>query len=106
MKHRVLTPLLAIALSLLAAAEGSKSEHFSDWPKGASPAEVGKRIAENVIPRKFRFETMPEKASLGVIYPEVIAWCGALTVAQLTCSGPCRWKFFSKPKTRVAKIWA
>ncbi|MEO5714060.1 MAG: glycoside hydrolase family 88 protein [Luteolibacter sp.] len=62
----------------------SGSEYFSDWPKGTSPAEVGKRIAENVIPRKFRYETMPEKAKQGVIYPEVIAWYGALTVAKLT----------------------
>lgn len=60
------------------------SQYFTDWPEGASPAAVGKRIAENVLPRKFRFETDPEKAATGVIYPEVIAWYGALTVAKLT----------------------
>ncbi len=58
--------------------------HFSNWPAGTSPAEVGKRVAENCLPRKFRYETNPQKASLGVIYPEVIAWYGSLTVAQLT----------------------
>lgn len=84
MKTLRLTSLLAAALALPLAAETSKSEYFSDWPKGASPAEVGKRVAENILPRKFRFETTPEKASLGVIYPEAIAWYGALTVAKLT----------------------
>ena len=75
---------LTMAMTLVAAAEQPKSDSFADWPKGASPAEVGKRVAENVIPRKFRFETMPEKAAIGIIYPEVISWYGALTVAKLT----------------------
>ena len=84
MKTLALTPLVAVALTLLTAAESPKSDNFSEWPKGASPAEVGKRVAENVISRKFRYETMPEKAAIGVIYPEVISWYGALTVAKLT----------------------
>jgi unsaturated rhamnogalacturonyl hydrolase len=67
-----------------ATAQPKPSEFFSDWPAGTSPADVGKRVAENFVPRKFRYETNPEKASLGVIYPEVIAWYGSLTVAQLT----------------------
>lgn len=79
-----ITTLFSIGTSLLAVAETPGSGYFSDWPAGASPAEVGKRVAENILPRKFRYETNPEKAALGVIYPEVIAWYGALTVAKLT----------------------
>lgn len=67
-----------------AALKSKPSAYFSDWPAGASPAEVGKRVAENCLPRKFRYETNPQKASLGVIYPEIIAWYGSLTVAHLT----------------------
>ncbi|MES2661522.1 MAG: glycoside hydrolase family 88 protein [Verrucomicrobiota bacterium] len=74
----------SVALVCPSVAEESHSKYFSDWPEAASPAVVGKRIAENIIPRKYRFETTPEKAALGVIYPEVIAWYGALTVAKLT----------------------
>jgi unsaturated rhamnogalacturonyl hydrolase len=59
------------------------SEHFSNWPAGASPQEIGKRLAENFLPRPFRFETNASRASLGVIYPEVIGWYGSLTVAKL-----------------------
>jgi len=84
MKHVLLTTLVSAAIALSAAAENLHSSHFTDWSAGTSPAEVGKRIAENFIPRKFRYETAPEKAHLGVIYPEVIAWYGALTVAKLT----------------------
>lgn len=39
---------------------------------------------ENFLPRKFRYETNPAKADLGVIYPEVITWYGALTFADLS----------------------
>ncbi len=84
MKTALFTILLSAAITRVTLAETPGADCFSNWPQGASPAEVGKRVAENVIPRKFRFETMPDKASLGVIYPEVIAWYGALTVAKLT----------------------
>lgn len=86
MKSSVLMLLAATVATLLARGEESKSSdsYFTDWPQGAVPAEVGKRIAENFLPRKFRYETTPAKAHLGVIYPEVIAWYGALTLAELT----------------------
>lgn len=80
---RLLLSLFALATVLHAEPSGH-SKYFGDWPEGASPAAVGKRVAENVIVRKFRYETNPAKASLGVIYPEVISWYGALTVAKLT----------------------
>lgn len=81
MKTSILSFILSAGIS---AAGTSHSACFSDWPQGASPAEVGKRVAENVIPRKFRYEAMPDKAPYGVIYPEAISWYGALTVAKLT----------------------
>src|SRR6476469_1119976 len=55
---------------------------FGDWPAGASPNEVGKRVAENFAARKLDFETNPRRDF--VIYPEVCGWYGSLTVAQLT----------------------
>lgn len=55
---------------------------FSDWPAGASPAEVGKRVAENVAARPFEWQVRPQRRY--VIYPEICGWYGALTVAQLT----------------------
>ena len=80
----LLIALLAPLFTGCASTSPERNEYFSDWPAGTSPAEIGKRVAENFVPRKFRWETVPEKASLGIIYPEAITWYGSLTVAQLT----------------------
>lgn len=58
-----------------------KSPYFNNWPAGTSPREVGKRVAENFVARQF--EWMQGKRDY-VIYPEVCAWYGSLTVSQLT----------------------
>lgn len=55
---------------------------FTDWPAGAAPAEVGKRVAENFAARKFEWQTIPKRPV--VIYPEICAWYGALEIARLT----------------------
>jgi len=78
--------LLALALTVAALATGcttskpKQSAHFSNWPAGASPAEVGKRVAENFIARKFEFETRSNR--LVIIYPEICGWYGSLKVAK------------------------
>jgi hypothetical protein len=59
-----------------------QSKYFGKWPAGTSPQEVGKRIAENFVIRKFDFDTNPRRRY--VIYPEICAEYGSLTVAQLT----------------------
>ena len=52
---------------------------FEQWPAGASPEEVGKRIAENYAARPI------ERWDTGfVIYPEVCTWYGSLTFAALS----------------------
>lgn len=81
-------PLL-MAASLLAFQAGCQNATqakaqpgpFDHWPAGASPAEVGKRVAEKFVERKLEIETNPRRF---VIYPEVITWYGALSVAKLT----------------------
>jgi rhamnogalacturonyl hydrolase YesR len=50
---------------------------FSDWPKGMSPQEVGKLVAEH-------FVVSPHQNPKRLIYPEVCAWYGALTFAETT----------------------
>ncbi|MGA2797755.1 MAG: glycoside hydrolase family 88 protein [Thermoguttaceae bacterium] len=59
----------------------AETREFGNWPEGASPAEVGKRVAENFVNRKFEFETNQRRKY--VIYPEACAWYGSLTVAKL-----------------------
>jgi len=79
--------LIAIFLSLTLIScqpkSGKKldSKYFSNWPVGAAPEEVGKRLSENFLARKFRFQ----EGEFGrLIYPEVCAWYGSLRVAKLT----------------------
>ena len=69
-------------LCVMAAGAAAQSNYFGDWPAGTSPREVGKRVAENFAARRFEFETNAQRKY--VIYPEVCAWYGSLTVAQLT----------------------
>ena len=53
---------------------------FTDWPAGSSPAEVGTRVAENFVARPF------QRPTGFIIYPEVCAWYGSLTLARLTAN--------------------
>lgn len=69
---------------------------FRELPESADPAKIGKRVAGNFLPRKFRFETNPAKSHLGVIYPEVIAWYGSLEVARLTDDDALRRRLIEK----------
>lgn len=80
------------ALALLSATPAARAaDYFKNWPAGASPQAVGKRVAENWVARSFEFEQMTTAADgkqrprrQYVIYPEICAWYGSLTVAQLT----------------------
>ena len=72
--------LLALALLLLTVGSIKAQSYFRNWPKGSSPQEIGKRVAENFAARKLEVEEGKRKF---VIYPEVCAWYGSLTVAQL-----------------------
>jgi rhamnogalacturonyl hydrolase YesR len=69
---------LFIALGGLMAlsAASAQQTYFSDWPAGTSPQEVGKLVAEH-------FVTSPHQGKKHIIYPEVCAWYGGLTFAQL-----------------------
>jgi unsaturated rhamnogalacturonyl hydrolase len=73
---------IAICTAALAALIGAvpcraQQDYFSNWPAGFAPQEVGKRVAEH-------FVTSPHQRRTLIIYPEVCAWYGALTFAQVT----------------------
>ena len=76
--------LLAMAVGGMALPAFAENKEFQKWPAGASPKEVGKRVTErflaqpNATYRKVGFDH--------IIYPEVVAWYGALTFSQLNGS--------------------
>lgn len=59
----------------------AQSKYFGNWPAGSSPAEVGKRLAENWVKRDFEFQSGKRQF---LIYPEVCTWYGSLTIANET----------------------
>lgn len=81
--------LLPAAFLLFAAATGARSDPgpFADWPAGAAPQDVGRRVSVNFVARKLKYENPDpnDKYQEGTVhYPEVCAWYGALSVAELT----------------------
>jgi rhamnogalacturonyl hydrolase YesR len=76
--------LCGFSVLLFAGSALAASSHLADWPTNADPVRVGRQVTENFLPRKFRFETTPSKAALGIIYPEACTWYGALTFARLS----------------------
>lgn len=66
-------------------AQSSKKENtdLKNWPKGASPQEIGIRVAELFVatPHTNFNRTSPPKV---ITYPETCTWYGALTFAKET----------------------
>ena len=80
LKHACPRLLLILMVGLLFGVVGQaagQQNYFTDWPQGASPEEVGKRVAE-------RFVSSPHMDPKSITYPEVCTWYGALTLAQLS----------------------
>ena len=76
----VLRLLLCLTVSTAVARAAAPAE-FSEWPAGSSPAEIGKRVAENFSARPL--QCIAGERTKVVIYPEVCAWYGSLEVAKL-----------------------
>ena len=76
----------------------AQSAYFKNWPTGTSPQEVGRRVAENYLRRQFEYEQGKRQY---VIYPEVCAGYGALTVAELTKDKDLKRKLIQK----FAPLW-
>ena len=77
--------LLALATTSLAQTSSQSTSRidFGPWPKGGSPQEIGKRVAERFVNSahpNFGRNTPPR--SIG--YPETCTWYGALTFAKVS----------------------
>ena len=80
----VLFVTAVLAANCFAAEPASKQcPEFSSWPKGSSPQEIGKRVAERFVASphgKFGRTNPPTH----ITYPETCAWYGALTFAKVS----------------------
>jgi len=79
-----LSCLLAFILQLPCNSQNKiVNSDLKNWPKGTSPQEIGKRVAEHFVvsPHFNSFRPGPPKS---IIYPETCSWYGALTFAELS----------------------
>jgi rhamnogalacturonyl hydrolase YesR len=67
----------ALVLASTMTALAQSGDYFTNWPQGASPREVGKRVAD-------RFVASQHQYTFTIHYAEVATWYGALNFAQLT----------------------
>jgi unsaturated rhamnogalacturonyl hydrolase len=75
-RRKVLSGMgMAVAATAFGRAVAAKNE-FGEWPKGSSPAEIGKRVAERFAATphtNFGRPTPPRS----ITYPETCTWYGA-----------------------------
>jgi unsaturated rhamnogalacturonyl hydrolase len=65
------------------AQSAKESTDLTTWPKGKSPQEIGKLVAERFVVTPHGGFSRPQPAK-SIIYPETCTWYGALTFAKLT----------------------
>ena len=76
---RLLLLVLILVMSPLWMSAAQPKE-LRTWPAGASPQEVGKRVAQ-------RFVSTAKLNKTDAMYPAICTWYGALTFAQLSGDG-------------------
>lgn len=81
---------IVVVLTMITLSIGNgyaQSSDLRNWPKGCSPLEVGKRLAEHFVatPHTNYGKPTPPKV---ITYPEVCAWYGALTFARVSSDKP------------------
>ena len=71
------------ACAFLNANRSLANAQLSEWPAGADPKDVGRRVAQNVVARPYMFEAGgTDLWGSHIHYAEVVTWYGALTFAR------------------------
>jgi len=82
MKNLIQSVIVLLTIFLLPSSICSQTtkenSDLKHWPKGSSPEEIGKRVAEHFVNRPLPL------APMKIHYAEVCTWYGALTFASLT----------------------
>lgn len=74
---------VAIGFGCGSARQATTTSHFTDFPPGTSPQEVGKRIAQRYVAVPYQNFNRPAPPRV-ITYPETCTWYGALNFAKLT----------------------
>jgi unsaturated rhamnogalacturonyl hydrolase len=84
----------ALISSCSTAYQAAPTDPLSDWPAGASPREIGQRVAQNFASRPLGWQSDPKPKY--VSYPEAVTWYGALVLADLTHDADLRSRLIQK----------
>lgn len=84
----------ALISSCSTAYQAAPTDPLSDWPAGASPREIGERVAQNFASRPLGWQSDPKHKY--VSYPEAVTWYGALALADLTHDADLRARLIQK----------
>ena len=82
-KPIIFATICVISMAAIFAQTAQAQGNFDSWPKGSSPKEIGKRVAERFVATphtNFGRPTPPNS----ITYPETCTWYGALTFAKLS----------------------
>ena len=90
MRNIFVKPILIASLILLKpgidfAQTKNKNSDLKTWPKGASPQEIGIRVAERFIATPHTNFNRPTPPKV-ITYPETCTWYGALAFAKETAN--------------------
>lgn len=77
------TPLLILFQTNVIAQGNKEIQAFKNWPKGSSPQEIGKRVAEHFVQTPHTNFNRPTPPKV-ITYPETCTWYGALAFAKVT----------------------
>jgi len=90
MKFNRIVLIIALILTVINLQAQKGQSDLKHWPKGSSPAEVGKRIVLKFIntPHSRYGNTRPATPPTQITYPDVCAWLGGLWFAQVTNDKP------------------
>lgn len=82
-RRMVLLSMCAVAATTSSRRALSADTNFNSWPRGSSPQEIGKRVAQRFVatPHTNFGRPTPPKS---ITYPETCTWYGALTFARLS----------------------
>ena len=77
------TAIVIFSLNAVSAQNTNDIAAFKNWPKGTSPKEVGKRIADHFVETPHTNFNRPTPPKV-ITYPETCTWYGALNFAEVT----------------------
>jgi len=86
MKKGLLIGVLALA-GCAGVRNDARRDVFGAWPTGASPEEVGARLAERFLSQPHSQYGRMGKTPKQITYPDVCTWYGALAFSQETKNG-------------------